>query len=322
MKVIDHDPTTYTLIVNRGEWVQLPALARTITRPSAPFGTRDLVRFGIFTFSSDDNPAAKIVDLNDFGKKDSSGYYLTTSTQTINDNILDRVAAIRGRNATPLARALAYVWNYLKPNPGTGTADYIVPTNMKAVDSSTFGTSEKFETMSGVTRPKGSPMEYWCQENYVVMITNGISPTDESGFTYYPVFNQASQKTSVAGSVISDFFKFDYNRSYGPTPWGDTVYDGYEYLTDVAYFAYHQDMFPTRKIKTGVWDTTNKLYTSGTPEADATLYDEANTDPPNSGRATRTSRPTPWVCASPTPSCRKPPRTAAASVLPPRITAI
>ena len=157
----------------------------------------------------------KKVDLNDFGKKDGSGQYLTTATQTINDNILDKVNAFRASGATPLARALAYVWNYLKPNPGTGVAGYINTANYKAVDSTTFGTNEKFETIDGVTHPQGSPMEYWCQENYVVMVTDGDG-NDDGDLISLGVFGQANQKTTVAGGIVSDFFKFNYNRSTLP----------------------------------------------------------------------------------------------------------
>jgi hypothetical protein len=278
MLVTDHDSSASKLTVTRGLQGTSACAHGEYSAVQTYSGTRDLVRFGIFKFSTTDAPAAKMVDLNDFGQKNADGTYKAASY--INTVILDSVDSLVASGATPLARALAYVWNYLKPNPGTGVANYIntSSTGWKAVDSSTFGTAEKFETIDGVTRPKGSPMEYWCQENYAVMITDGDS-TDESGFTSYPVFSQTSVKTTNAGGIIADFFKFDYNRSTGPTPWGDTVNDGSEYLTDVAYFLAHQDMFPTTKIITGTWSTTDSMYSSGSAVASTSLYDESNTDP-------------------------------------------
>ncbi|MBN2399549.1 MAG: hypothetical protein JXI33_04325 [Candidatus Aminicenantes bacterium] len=279
MLVTAHDPVTYTLTVSRGQQGTTACAHDNFADILTFSGARDLVRFGIFTFSSNDNPASKIVDLADFGQKNADGTYKTASY--VNTIILDRVNTFRASGGTPLGRALAWVWNYLKPNPGSGTSDYLDTDSgdWEAVDSSTFGTSEKFETLPDATHvsPQGSPMEYWCQENFAVLITDGDATGDYlSGLG---VFEQSSQKTAVAGAVITDFFKFNYNRSSYATPWGDTVYDGSEYLTDVAYFLYHQDMFPTKKIKTGTWDYTNRIFSSGTPEADATLYNESDLNP-------------------------------------------
>jgi hypothetical protein len=293
MLVTDHDPATgaHILTVTRGQQGTSACAHDNLSAIMTYSGARDLVRFGIFKFSTDDGPAAKMVYLNDFGQKNTDGTYKAAAY--VNTVILDPVNGLTASGSTPLARALAYVWNYLKPNPGIGTAGYIKTGSgdWKAVDKDTFGAAAKFETITDATHdgthvsPKGSPMEYWCQENYAVMITDGDS-TDESGFTSYPVFSLGSRKTALCGNISTDFFKFDYNRASNPTPWGDTVNDGTEYLTDVAYFLSHQDMFPTTRIITGHWNTTadsngirNNFYDSGTPEADASLYHETDTDP-------------------------------------------
>ncbi|MCX6556133.1 MAG: PilC/PilY family type IV pilus protein, partial [Candidatus Aminicenantes bacterium] len=286
MLVTAHDPATSNLTVTRHQQ-GTSACAHTVDSIISTYsGTRDLVRFGIFKFSADDNLAteALVVGLNDFGQKNTDGTYKAAAY--INTAILDKVDLLRGNGSTPLARALTYVWNYLKPNTG---ANYINTSDWKAVDKDTFGTAEKFQTLPGATHlsPIGSPMEYWCQENYAVMITDGEATAD-SGNMGYGVFSQGSQKTPLCGNISSDFTKFDYNLSTNPTPWGDTVNDGSEYLPDVAYFLSHQDMFPTTRIITGHWNTTkptgypngNNYYDSGTPEADpdGKLYSETDTD--------------------------------------------
>ncbi|MCX6554168.1 MAG: PilC/PilY family type IV pilus protein, partial [Candidatus Aminicenantes bacterium] len=298
MLVTAHDPDTSNLTVTRGQRDTSACAHASDSIISTYSGTRDLVRFGIFTFSTQaaDSPANKLVDLNDFGQKNTDGTYKAAAY--INDAILDNIGGdainpatnpvnpvILARGSTPLARALTYVWNYLKPNTG---ANYINTSDWKAVDKDTFGTAEKFQTLPGATHvsPIGSPMEYWCQENFAVMITDGEATAD-SGYMGYGVFSQGSRKTALCGNISSDFTKFDYNRSSYPTPWGDTVNDGSEYLTDVAYFLSHQDMFPTTRIITGHWNTTqepvtnirNNFYDSGTAEADGeNLYHESDTD--------------------------------------------
>lgn len=280
MKVTAHDPATYTLTVDRHQQGTSACAHAIYSAVSTYSGARDLVRFGIFSFSSTDNPVNKMVDLNDFGQKNTNGTYKAAAY--INLAILNKVDALDASGGTPLARALTYVWNYLKPNANTGVfgANYIT-SNWAAVNTS-YGFEQDPATL--LYHPKGSPMEYWCQENYAVMITDGEA-TEDSGNMGYGVFSQTNQKTALCGNISNDFFKFDYNRSTYPTPWGDTVNDGSEYLTDVAYFLSHQDMFPTTKIKNGTihWDTTNKYYDSydanTNPAADATLYDESNTDP-------------------------------------------
>jgi Tfp pilus tip-associated adhesin PilY1 len=304
MWVETHVPAENKLTVSRGQRGTSACAHANYAKIKTYSGARDLVRFGVFKFSTVDSLAnMKMVDLNDFGQKNADGTYKSTSH--INTAILDKVNALTPSGGTPLANVLALVWNYLKPNPGSGTGNYIMNTaasDWKAVDSSTFGTAEKFETIDGVTRPKGSPMEYWCQENYVVLITDGRAENDNDiTNTNYGIFNKAWQRSSDAASIVSDFFKFDYNRSSNPTPWGDAdslkdptgsgssgLYcllgtcwagSGTDYLDDVAFFLYHQDMFPTMKIKTGTYDTTTKIFTSGSPEADPTLYNEKDTNP-------------------------------------------
>jgi hypothetical protein len=286
MLVTEHHAGESKLKVSRGQQGTYPCSHDNYAAISTYSGARDLVRFGIFTFSTQaaDSPAKLIVGLNDFGQKNTDGTYKPASY--LNTVILDQVATLRANLNTPLARALAYVWNYLKPNPGTGVAGYIdtSSTGWKAVDQNTFASpvsTNAFETIGTATHvsPRGSPMEYWCQENYAVLITDGES-TDESGFTSYGVFSQTSLKTPTAAGIISDFYKFDYNNAVnGPSRWGDATADGSEYLTDVAYFLAHQDMFPTMRIKTGIWDSTNYIYSSGTAEADTKLYNETDTDP-------------------------------------------
>ena len=315
MRVTAHDQVADTLTVTRAQLGTDACAHDVYAAIQAYTGTRDMVRFGIFKFSTVDSLAnMKMVDLKDFGQKNIDGTYKPVSY--INTAILDAIGGngttsngLTPSGGTPLANALALVWNYLKPNPGSGTANYIKNTgasDWKAVDSTTFGTNAKFEdmTIDGVTHkhPLGSPMEYWCQENYVVLITDGRAENDNDiTNTGYGIFNKPVQRSSAAAEPISDFWKFDYNRATNPTPWGDAdakdptghgtdglyclggtcwANSGTDYLDDVAFFLYHQDMFPTQKVKTNTYDTTAKIFdATSKPEADITLYNETDIDP-------------------------------------------
>ncbi len=311
MLVTAHDPDTMSMTVSRGQQGTDACSHAAYSKVLAYSGARDLVRFGLFYFPVTDLQDSSYlnarlrVPLNDFGKKNADGTYISDSY--INTTILDRVHDLSPDGGTPLAKALAMVWNYLKPNNNDYDADNLYncyiranSSGWNAVDSTTFGTAEKFETIDGVTHPKGSPMEYWCQENYVVLITDGRSENDaDITNSRYGVFSRPWQRTETAANIVSDFFKFDYNRSTNPTPWGDGdtrdtnhgtdglyclagtcwANSGTDFLDDVAFFLSHQDMFPTSKIKTGGWDTTNKIFIGTNAEADATLYSEFDSDP-------------------------------------------
>ena len=128
-------------------------------------------------------------------------------------------------------------------------------------------------------------MEYWCQENYVVLITDGRSESDSdlvNSDGRYGIFSKPWQRSAAAASIVSDFFRFDYNRATYPTQWGDSDYgkdptshgadglyclegtcwagSGTDFLDDVAFFLYNQDMFPTKKITTNTWDSVNRIF--------------------------------------------------------------
>ncbi len=310
MKVTAHDNVAYTLTVTRAQQGTTACSHSIYSKVLVYSGTRDMVRIGIFDYPTTDTQggvtAKLLVGLNDFGQKNADGTYKAASY--INTTILEQVHDLTSNSYTPLAKALALVWNYLKPNPGSGTSNYIRQTgtsDWKAVDESTFGTAEKFETIDGVTHPKGSPIEYWCQKNYVVLVTDGEATADNNITNgNYGVFKAGTTiRSTGTADVPTDFFLFDYNNTYGhgTTPWGDTdshdptysgtdycpnnscwqtinsTYWGTDYLDDVAFFLAHQDMFPTKKpANLSSWN--GEMFT-GSAAASTSLYNESDTDP-------------------------------------------
>jgi hypothetical protein len=243
-------------------------------------GVRDEVIIGLFTFASTIMRQA----LTDFGQKNADGTYLPASY--INgylDSIWDNINAT---SATPLAVALADVWQYFKPGSSSSTGSDAYRTSGTDDDWQVVTKNWGFETLAdGHPHPKGSPVLYWCQNNYVVVVTdgqaNGDSVLKASG---YGVFYNKLQRT--AAPTPGEYCRWNYANGWGDLDARDTNHDtsglycpgntcwlnsnspaGTDYLDDVAYFMYHQDMFPTRKVVGG------QLVTA------STLYNEVDSDP-------------------------------------------
>ncbi|HLP61885.1 MAG TPA: PilC/PilY family type IV pilus protein [Candidatus Deferrimicrobium sp.] len=198
------------------------------------------VKLGLFDFDFDNggNLEQGLTDMSD----ESSGLV------SYKNNVWD----IYGSAFTPLAEALADIWYYIKPGPSSKTywpVDYEIAHNL--VNHST--------TASNL-------VEWWCQNNYAVIMTDGESTKDrfDSATKYGAgIFKNRPVKRT------EPWTNSDHNWTMG---WGDpdntdgttgipTNYNinstycpnyscwipsdgGSDYLDDVAYFIRHQDMFP------------------------------------------------------------------------------
>lgn len=280
MLVTGHDIPTSTLTVIRAQNGTTAHPHNIGSAIQTYTGVRDEVIIGLFSFTTPAPYTVMQQGLKDFGQKNADGTYMAASY--INDYLDAIWKNINATGNTPIAIALADVWQYFKPSNNTNSPNYRTSENYSVVDSSTFGASQKFETLNGVTHPMGSPVQFWCQNNYVVVVTDGQANGD-SGLksSTYGVFNNKLKRTEepkpgeyCRWNYVNGWGDLDdrdpYNRvpaTYCP---GNTCWlnpSGTDYLDDVAFFMYHQDMFPTRKVVNG------QLVT------DPTLYDEVNSDP-------------------------------------------
>jgi hypothetical protein len=158
--------------------------------------------------------------------------------------------ALAGNSWTPLAESLADIWYYYKPGPASKTywpVDYEIENNLVS---------------HSVSNPV-TPVDYWCQKNYVVVMTDGESTKD--GFEDWgkygnSVFKQKSSKRGIPweswdnGWGDPDNNDQDSGLPLNYDPETTTYCPGYtcwtpssggtDYLDDVAYFLRHQDMFP------------------------------------------------------------------------------
>ena len=207
-----------------------------------------VVNLGLYKFNtsgSADEGAEKVDDLVDMSEEVS---------------LVEFRKKIYGQKAetwTPLAEALADVWLYYRPAPTTKTYWPV----SKEIESGTFGAINDGTLLS-------SPVEWWCQNNYVVLMTDGESTRDRwdrgdgetskyegSMFldTDYPVKRTepwddwtdgwGDTDSNEANSGIPadyDASTATYCKNY--TCWATS--DGSDYLDDVAYFMRHTDMFP------------------------------------------------------------------------------
>ncbi|HDP95288.1 MAG TPA: hypothetical protein ENN40_08005 [Candidatus Aminicenantes bacterium] len=164
---------------------------------------------------------------------------------------LNNIWGIQGNSNTPLAEALADIWYYIKPGPASKTywpVDYELENGIINVSNAV------------------SDIDWWCQNNYVVIMTDGESSQDYfnnpkfngSIFKTKPVKRSANWESwddgwgdldsNEADTTDYDGIPLNYNpdtATYCPnwTCWlGGS--GGTDYLDDVAYFIRNQDMFP------------------------------------------------------------------------------
>jgi len=214
--------------------------------------------------------ALEIVQLGLFRFDQSFGGYLQeglVDASEVASGLVDyknKVYTIEGDAMTPLAEALADVWYYYRP--GNNPAYW--PVNM---DTATTPVSN---------------IDYYCQNNYAIILTDGESTMDEfSGDTRFDdsVFKAYNPKRNEPWNDWSDGWgdpdnndvtegmPTDYdpaNSIYCPnwTCWKREISDGNDlhgtdYLDDVAYFMANSDLFPEESLPLGESKTVYPLYT-------------------------------------------------------------
>ncbi|MCP5049938.1 MAG: hypothetical protein GY940_22415 [bacterium] len=221
--------------------------------------SNDIVKLGLFKFNGTNGGTLQeeLADMAD-GSSELVAYK-------------DNVWGIAADSWTPLAEALADVWYYFKPGPNSKTywpVDYEIDNNLV-----------NHPTANPVT-----PIDWYCQTNYVVIMTDGESSKDgfnDSGKYGDSAFLQKPVKRSEPWTDWDDGWgdpdnNDDKNSGYRPAGYSssDTYCPNYtcwltgsggtDLLDDVAYFLRHQDMFPDDHYgddsETG-WPGDQNIYT-------------------------------------------------------------
>jgi len=161
----------------------------------------DDVRFGLMRFN--DNPG------------DDQGGYIVETCGTDKADLIDAIDNFTADGYTPLAETLAEAGLYLAGkeswfNGSGGTYD-------STCDSSGSGCLDY-----------NTPMQYRCQKNYIILMTDGASTEDKDS------------KLTDTGAYINGGTIGDYDND-GNDP-GSYSSDGSDYLDDVAGYLYENDL--------------------------------------------------------------------------------
>ncbi len=195
--------------------------------------SRDFVKLGVTRFNN--NEGGTVVEgLGDMSDENSFVSYRNT------------VWGLYGNSWTPLAETMANIWYYFKPGPNSKTywpVDYEIDNG----------------TVNHPTANPVGPMDWWCQQNFVVVMTDGESTKDRFDSAYSgSIFKTMPVKRSEPWSDWSDGWgDGDLNEAYNGIPSGYSgsssycpnytcwsTSNGSDYLDDIAYFMRNQDMYP------------------------------------------------------------------------------
>lgn len=196
-------------------------VARTVAK--ALVAANRNLRIGLSTFFAATNSVAarggyisrEVLDLQATTKP---GGAVATSQNTANDNYNQLISAINGLGAvanTPLAETYYEVTRYFRglvPYWGSGTTPYT------------------------------SPIQYRCQKNYGVVITDGLPTYDR---TFPPKTNQQTNNVGTDPAQTSStpsLPNWDNKNNDGDNPTGGDDEGDALYLDDIAKFAYDIDM--------------------------------------------------------------------------------
>jgi len=169
---------------------------------------------------------------------------------------INKIEDLYASTNTPLAETLADIWTYFKGG-ANGLYNYVPLDWLAGSTQCGHGTGGGF--------PTACPIQYWCQRNYVIMMTDGTSVDDDFRETKF-----GSSSTNIFKTNINNWGDLDSNdpRSTSPTYCPlETCYQGDEgtdYLDDVAYYLRMNDMFPDDKYGGDMQGTQNIItYTIG-----------------------------------------------------------
>ncbi len=226
------------------------------------------VRFGLAQFRRGGDPHGGYitVPINDY--LDSAGnpnvYTLNGQTQSHGDHLDDAIDQLTGEAWTPLAETLFQVYTYFMSRtaadrPAGATSgtfpEYEYTTSTAAASGGPFSSA-------GTPTVPDSPVQFDCQKNFVIVITDGESTKDD--------FDTDSQSTdqgfSNFGNLIGDYHNDSEVETGQPS-------EGSLWLDDIAKFMQNVDFRPDMPDPNGFPQVID-VYTVGfttSPAANALL---------------------------------------------------
>jgi type IV pilus assembly protein PilY1 len=221
------------------------------------------VRFGLAQFrlsasqsdgnGSDVNGGYVLVPINDYNT--SSGtpnvYTLNSITQSHGAHLDAAIQSLEGESWTPLAETLFQVYTYFMsrtssnlPYGQNGTTKFPLYTYRPRESSGTGGD----HSTAGVPTVPDSPVQYACQKNFVILITDGEPTKDD--FDVSSPTNTANGYANFA-NLIGNFNVDGETETGAPN-------EGTYYLDDIAKYMHDKDFRPDLD-----GDQTLDVYTVG-----------------------------------------------------------
>ncbi len=220
------------------------------------------VRFGMAQFrrgvaatNYDPNGGYVVVPAEDY--LDSTGapnvYTLNGITQAHGDHLDDAIDSLTGESWTPLAETLFQVYTYFMSRVSADRPVGVDPSERfpEYEYLPSHPANGDFSSAGAPTVPD-SPVQYECQKNFVVVITDGEPTKDD----FTPQGNQTDKKFNDFDKLIGDYIPGDEAETPG---W---CCNGSMYLDDVAKFMHDTDFRPDLPAHAGQ-EQTMDVYTVG-----------------------------------------------------------
>ncbi len=184
-------------------------------------------------------------------------YTLNGITQPHGDHLDDAIDNLTGESWTPLAETLFQIYTYFQSRVASDRVPGANSGTFPEYEYEPSHASNGAYNISGAPTVPDSPVQYECQKNFVVVITDG-EPTrddftndDASGGT-----DATDQGFAQFGNLIGDYIPLDEAETPG---W---CCNGSMYLDDVAKFMHDKDLRPDLPPHAGQ-EQTMDIYTVG-----------------------------------------------------------
>ncbi len=225
------------------------------------------VRIGLAHFrrGSDPNGGYVVVPVNDYltAAGTPNVYTLNSVSQSHGAHLDTAITNLTGEAWTPVGESLFQVYTYFH---GRGAGEQPAPASSGSFPVYQYTTSTTSgnggpQNSSGPPTVPDSPVQYDCQKNFVIVITDGEPTRDD--------FDVESPSSTAAGfssftNLIGDYNNDGENETVIPASCNcdSSVSEGALYLDDIAKFMHEVDFRPDLPDTNGVKQTID-VYTVG-----------------------------------------------------------
>ncbi|MAE95703.1 MAG: hypothetical protein CL910_13690 [Deltaproteobacteria bacterium] len=218
------------------------------------------VRFGMAQFRRSESPSWDpqggyvVVPAEDYnsGAGVPNVYTLNGISQEHGEHLNDAIDDLTGESWTPLAETLFQVYTYFMSRTASDRPPPAVSGTFPEYEYLPSHSQNGNYSSSGAPTVPDSPVQYECQKNFVVIITDGEPTKDD----FSTDSNNTDQGFSSFMNLIGDYIPGDEAETPG---W---CCEGSMYLDDIAKFMHDKDLRPDLPAHSGQ-EQTMDVYTVG-----------------------------------------------------------